>query len=91
MRPFAGVNHLHANTLHKARQPMSKVFNAGEALRPALDVSIVAPILLLRGVPARMPDVTIRVECNGGHGVVDIMRPESGPPGEVFVEFEELR
>ncbi|CAL5218711.1 g423 [Coccomyxa viridis] len=63
----------------------------GEVLRPALDVAIVAPILLLRRVPARMPDVTIKVECNGGHGVVDIMRPEHGPPGEVFVEFEELR
>ena len=56
-----------------------------------MDVSIVAPILLLKGVPARIPDVTIKVECNGGHGVVDIMRPESGPPGEVFVVFEELR
>lgn len=50
-----------------------------------------APVLLLRGVPARMPDVTIKVECNGGHGVVDVLRSEPGLPGEVFVEFEELR
>ena len=68
-----------------------KLLPAGESLRPALDVAIVAPVLLLRGVPARMPDVTIKVECNGGHGVVDVMRLEPGPPGEVFVEFEELR
>ena len=54
-------------------------------------MSIVAPVLLLRGVPARMPDVTIKVECNGGHGVVDIIRPEPGPPDEVYVVFEELR
>ena len=68
-----------------------KLFPAGKLFRPALDVAIVAPILLLKGVPARMPDVTIKVECNGGYGVLDIMRPESGPPGEVFVIFEELR
>ena len=60
-------------------------------MRPAPDVSIIAPILLLRGVPARMPDVTIKVECNGGKGVADIIRPEQGPPDQCFVVFEELK
>ena len=60
-------------------------------MRPAPDVSLVAPILALRGVPARMPDVTIRVECNGGKGVTDIIRPEHGPADQCFVVFEELK
>lgn len=54
-------------------------------------MSVVAPILLLRGVPVHMPDVTIKIECNGGHGVAEIIRSERGPPGDVFVAFEELR
>lgn len=61
------------------------------SLRPAPEVSLVAPILLLRGVPAYMPDVTIKVECNGGHGILDIVRPDVGLPGQVFVIFEELK
>ena len=60
-------------------------------MRPASDVSIVAPMLLLRGVPVHMPDVTIKIECNDGHGVTEIIRSEPGPPGDVFVAFEELR
>jgi hypothetical protein len=60
-------------------------------LRPASDVSVVAPMLLLRGVPVHMPHVTIKIECNGGHGVAEIIRSERGPPGDVFVAFEELR
>ena len=48
-------------------------------------------MLLLRGVPVHMPDVTIKIECNGGHGVAEIIRSERGPPGDVFVAFEELR
>ena len=64
---------------------------AGEDMRPAPDVSLVAPILALRGVPARMPDVTIKVECNGGKGVTAIIRPEHGPADQCFVVFEELK
>ena len=60
-------------------------------MRPAPDVSLIAPILLLRGVPARMPDVTIKVECNEGKGVTDIIRPEHGPPDQCLVVFEELK
>ena len=38
-----------------------------------------------------MPDVTIKVECNGGKGVTDIIRPEHGPADQCFIVFEELK